>query len=262
MTWIAALPMYDWPETRAQTDAQWTRMRDALLNAGVDAPAMLARTNAALPAIAGGIRDCAGASVAEDPAMLPPDTFDLPTAWRHPALLLGQTCWGPMRAGLAEHVTVVGQQDYTGVEGGQGTFYRSALLMRTPDADEPAPEDDRARLPLERMRGTTLAYNDTDSMSGLIALRQDLEARNEGLGIFSGRIETGSHRASIAAVARAEADICAIDCKSLHLARQFEPAIRSLRVVGWTARRTGLPFITSRHTPPQVIELLRRIVPG
>ncbi|MGN6537639.1 MAG: phosphate ABC transporter substrate-binding protein, partial [Mesorhizobium sp.] len=35
---IAALPMYDWPEVRAEVDAQWARLRDALRRRGVDAP--------------------------------------------------------------------------------------------------------------------------------------------------------------------------------------------------------------------------------
>ena len=54
---IAALPMYDWPETRAAVDGEWARLRDALHERGIDAPERLARLNADLPPVPGGIRD-------------------------------------------------------------------------------------------------------------------------------------------------------------------------------------------------------------
>ena len=65
--------------------------------------------------------------------------------------------------------------------------------------------------------------------------------------MFSSRIETGGHRASIRAVATDMADVAAIDCRSWAMARQFEPAARALAVVGWTARRKGLPFIAAKE---------------
>ena len=71
-----------------------------------------------------------GKVIAPDPATLPSDEFDFPTLWRHPELLLAQTCWGPMEQGLAEQVAVVGQPSYEGIEGGQGIFYSSAIVMR------------------------------------------------------------------------------------------------------------------------------------
>ena len=37
-TFIAALPMYEWPETRAATDAEWARFRAFFQRAGIDAP--------------------------------------------------------------------------------------------------------------------------------------------------------------------------------------------------------------------------------
>ena len=32
---IAALPMYEWPETRAETDAEWVRFRGLFKRAGI-----------------------------------------------------------------------------------------------------------------------------------------------------------------------------------------------------------------------------------
>ena len=263
---IAALPMYDWREAQAETDAEWSRLRGALQHAGIDAPDRLVRRNADMPAVPGGIRDGSGTVIAPDPASLPPDGLDMPTLWRHPKLLLAQTCWGPMEHGLASHVGVVGQPSYDGVEGGQGEFYSSAILMRSGPGQkqgEPAPSDGRPLIPLELLRGKRLAYNSLDSMSGCIALTRDLAAMGEAFDIFPERMESGSHRASIVAVAEGRADVCAVDCKSWRLARLHEPAAAMARVVGWTGRRKGLPMITSVHTPPEIATALREILkPG
>jgi ABC-type phosphate/phosphonate transport system substrate-binding protein len=260
---IAALPMYDWPETRAEVDAQWDGLREALRGAGVDAPETLARRNADLPAVAGGVRDGQGRAIAPDPASLPPDELDFHAVWLHPKLLLAQTCWGPMEQGLGAHVAVVGQPSYDGMEGGKGTHYSSVILMRVNDAPPsvlPAPADGRPLIPVDLIRGTRLAYNGLDSMSGIIALTRDLEAMGETSGIFSGRLETGSHRASIIAVAEGRADVCAIDCKSWQLAQRYEPRAADLKVVGWTGRRLGLPLITSNHTPPEIVRKLKEVL--
>jgi ABC-type phosphate/phosphonate transport system substrate-binding protein len=263
---IAALPMYDWPELRAETDAQWARLRDGLRRRGVDAPQELTRANR------------------------PDGTLDLAALWRDPALLFAQTCWGPMGQGLADHIQVIGQPDYSTFEGGQGELYSSALVMREagksavsvpppltpplkgegklPQAKSPSPLRGGVRgrgpaketvpfLPLDLLRGKRLAYNSPDSMSGILALTRDLEAMGESLAIFSKRIESGGHRASIRAVAEGRADVAAIDCRSWAMAQRFEPATRELAVVGWTARRKGLPYICAKTLPPETVAILR-----
>jgi len=259
--YVAALPMYDWPERRADVDAEWATIRDRLRAAGIDAPERLARRNADLPPVPGGIRDRDGNPIAPDPGALPPDEFDLPTLWRHPRLLFSQTCWGPLETtGLAGLVRIVGQPDYSGVEGGEGELYSSAIVMRSSDPTSGMPEgggrsssDGRAMLPLDLLRGARLAFNDPHSMSGLLGLSRDLEAVGENLAIFSARVETGGHRYSIRALADGRADVATIDCRSWQLALLHEPAARTLRVVGWTARRKGLPFITSTTTTDVVM---------
>lgn len=255
---IVALPMYDWPEARAATDAEWAGLRARLVAAGIDAPDRIVRRNGSMPAVPNGIRDAEGRVIAPDPATLPPDELDFQTLWKHPALLFAQTCWGPMERGLEKHVTVVGQPSYDGIEGGQGELYSSAVLMRCGSATAvPAPADGRAVLPLDLLRGRRFAYNSTDSMSGILALTGDLAVAGHGLGIFAERIETAAHRASIAAVADGRADVCSVDCRSWHLAKLHEPRAAEVAVVGWTARRKGLPYITSRHTPPETVTRLR-----
>ena len=262
---IAALPMYDWPEARAETDAEWRDLRARLNAAGIDAPEKVVRRNAELPAVPGGILDGESRVIAPDPATLPPDELDFPTLWKHPDLLFAQTCWGPMEEGLEEYVSVIGQPSYDGIEGGQGELYSSPVLMRrgrTPpsgrlEGDVKAPADGRAILPLDLFRNARFAYNSLDSMSGIIALTRDLEATGESLAIFFERIETAAHRASIVAVAKGGADVCAVDCRSWHLAKLHEPRAADVVVVGWTARRKGLPYITSRHTPPENVARLK-----
>jgi ABC-type phosphate/phosphonate transport system substrate-binding protein len=114
-------------------------------------------------------------------------------------------------------------------------------------------------IPLDLLRGRRFAYNSLDSMSGILALTRDLESMGESLDIFSERIDSGAHRASIVAVAEGRADVCAIDCRSWHMGRSHEPRAAELQVVGWTGMRKGLPMITSRHTPQEVVEKLREI---
>ncbi|MFU0503296.1 phosphate/phosphite/phosphonate ABC transporter substrate-binding protein [Pseudaminobacter sp. NGMCC 1.201702] len=256
---VAALPMYDWPELRAQTDAEWVRLRDILRAQGVDAPERLARINSDLPAVSGGIRDASGQVIAPDPASLPPAPLHLPTLWRHPNLFFAQACWGPMELGLSEHVQVIGQSSYDDFEGGQGAYYSSAILMRCGMGDPiPAPADGRPVIPMDIIRGKRLGYNSLDSMSGMIALARDLAAMGERLDvIFPDQIETSGHRASMIAVAEGRADVCAVDCRSFAMARQVEAAAERLQAVGWTARRHGLPFITSARMPAHIVTTLR-----
>lgn len=262
---IAALPMYDWPEVRSQTDAEWVRLRDGLHAAGIDAPEKLVRCNADLPPAPGGIRDAFGKVIAPDPATLPPDELDYPTLWRHPALLFAQTCWGPMELGLARHVQVVGQPDYSGYEGGEGEFYSSAIVMRP--ASDPhmregvaAPADGAPLIPIHLLRDQRFIYNSADSMSGILALTRDLAVLGENLDMFASRRESGGHRASIQAVALGDADVAAIDCRSWAMAQRFEPAAKALEIVGWTARRKGLPYIAAAGITDSISAALRDVL--
>jgi ABC-type phosphate/phosphonate transport system substrate-binding protein len=258
---VAALPMYDWPEVRAEVDGEWAAIRERLRAAGIDAPERLARRNGDLPPVPGGIRDRDGMVIAPDPATLPPDELDLVTLWQHPALLLSQTCWGPMNAtGLAEHVVVVGQPDYSGVEGGEGALYSSAIVMRR--------EGERLAVPVPREGGAALppdvgllrlAINDRDSMSGWLGLREDAAAA--GIPLHR-TLVSGSHRASVRAVAAGEADLAAIDCRSWVLAKRHEPATRELVVVGWTKRRPGLPFICAAELKDEAVAALETLLGG
>lgn len=165
---------------------------------------------------------------------------DVAALWRDPALVFSQTCWGPLRAGLLPHVQVLAQPDYSDVPGGAGPLYRSAIVARAGRAV--GLPTSGAALPV--LSGC-FAYNERGSLSGWIALAEDAGDPSTWA---TGLLETGSHRASIRAVAEGRADIAAIDCRSWALALAHEPCARGLVVIGWTAARPGLPFITSRTT--------------
>jgi ABC-type phosphate/phosphonate transport system substrate-binding protein len=205
--------MYDWPEARAGVDAFFARLREAV----PELPAGLERLES-------------------EP--------DLDAHWRDPALMLSQTCWGPMRFGLAPHVAVLANSTYDDVPGGRGTFYRSAIVMRD-GAAVPPPAAAEAIIP-DGIGGLRPAINGPKSLSGALSLAEDLSDP----GLPARALVTGSHRASIRSIAENRADFAAIDCRSWALAQAHEPAARVLTVVGWTALRPGLPYITSRSTPP------------
>jgi ABC-type phosphate/phosphonate transport system substrate-binding protein len=100
--YVAALPMYDWPEVRWATDALWGALAARLRASGVAAPDRLQR--------------------------------DLPleAVWRHSRLLFGQTCGWPYVRLLRDAVTVVATPGYF-AEGCTGTDYCSMLVVRRND---------------------------------------------------------------------------------------------------------------------------------
>lgn len=251
MSFIASMPMYDPPEEQEAVDLIWQRLRDALRLHGVPAPERLVRRNADLPAVPGGIRDAAGNIIAPDPATLPPEDLDLHTLWRHPDLLFGETCWGPLEQGLRPFVQVVAQNSYTGLPGGEGALYRSALITRgKAHSPAPAPSDTPV---VPDLAGQRFAFNTLDSRSGYLSVERDLRAQGASMQVFARMTPTGSHLASLHMVAANEADIAAIDCKSWAMAQQHHPHLSAeLRIAGWTAPSTGLPFICSVHLPEAV----------
>jgi ABC-type phosphate/phosphonate transport system substrate-binding protein len=237
---VAALPMYDWPERQAKVDAEWAELSEALRARGINAPERLARRNADLPPVPGGIRNAKGKLIAKDPGTLPPNEFDFESLWQHPGLLLAQTCWGPLEVWLGVNVDVIGQEDYTGIDGGDRELYSSAIVMRASEAGGPQQSIVR------KLYDLRLAYNAGDSMSGYIALERMLHASGLDFHVFRDRIVSGGHRNSIRMVAGGQADVAAVDCKTWALALSHEPAAKELAVVGWTPMRKGLPFITAK----------------
>ncbi|MFN4098920.1 MAG: PhnD/SsuA/transferrin family substrate-binding protein [Pararhodobacter sp.] len=221
----ASLPMYDWPEARDETGATWATIRDGVRARGLVMPEQLSI----------------------------PDWAGIDAYWRDPALILSQCCWGPLSRGLVAHLRPLAQPDYSAFPGGRGPLYRSALVARQ-GAGIPVPDHAGFMLPEGLLAGKILAINERDSLSGCLGLWDDLGA--DPCLLATGCVETGSHRASIIALAQGRADIAAIDCRSWDLARRFEPCAAGLSVIGWTAERPGLPYVTSRATDDATVRAL------
>ena len=257
MKFVASMTMYDQPQERGALDATWLQLRDALRQNGVPAPDALVRRNADLPPVPGGIRDAAGRLIAPDPASLPPEELDLSVLWRHPALLFGETCWGPLQHGLDEFVHVVAQNSYDGLTGGQGYFYRSALVVLRGHHNAWDALPTSSFNSVQAMTGQHFVFNDRVSQSGYLSVVRDLQGLGASLDVCSRTTVTGSHLASIMHVANGSADIAAIDCRTWALFRRADPITADrLRVIGWTRPSMGLPFVCSRH----VHNALRRTV--
>jgi ABC-type phosphate/phosphonate transport system substrate-binding protein len=237
-----SLPMYDWPEERTAVDAFWTQLR---AESGLDLPEALER---------------------------PADEAALFALWRDPDLVLAQCCWGPMSLGLLPGLRVLAQPDYSDAPGGRGPYYRSALVAREGVAAA-VPEAPGAAIPASVARVGSLALNAHHSRSGGLALVEDVPRLRERVASMATAadatgdeapliVETGGHRASIRAVAEGRADLAAIDCRAWALALRHEPCARGLVVIGWTAERPGLPFVTGPGTDEKTAARLRDTLIG
>ena len=206
---IAMLPMYDFPELRSATDALWAAIAARLRDLGVNPPDELTRTP------------------------------HLEASWTDPCLLLGQTCGYPLVTTLRGRVALLTTPRYT-APGCDNTLYRSAIIVR----------DDARATSLSDLRGLVCAVNDAASNSGMNVLRAEIARTSPHTPrFFHSVVTTGSHAASVLAVAECRADVAAIDCVTwAHLQRLRPSHTRGLRRLAWTAATPGLPLITSVRT--------------
>ena len=175
------------------------------------------------------IRDGLRAGGIDAPETLRRGDADLMPQWMSPDLVLSQTCGFPYRARLHGKVQLVGTPDF-GVEGCPPGHYRSVLIARTDD-----PRGD-----LAAFDGVAIAYNDALSQSGWAAPQNHAAA----LGLrFPAGIATGSHAASLAAVAEGRADLASLDAVTFRLLARTQPAAAAVRVVAMTEPTPGLPYI-------------------
>jgi len=214
---LAALPMYDFPELRAATDALWNAIGTRLRDRGVAAPKTLERGQS------------------------------LEKIWGDPNLLLGQTCGYPLVTSLAGKVFVLATPRYS-AEGCEGAFYRSAIIVRQAD-----PASSLTDLRGRRCAVNDAASN--SGMNVLRAEIAALAPAAGPY--FSAIVMTGAHVASAQAVAGGQADVAALDCVTwAHLQRLRPAAARALRVLCWTRASPGLPLITSLRTNAATRRLL------
>lgn len=216
---FASLPMYDWPQVSRAWDELWRGARALLAEAGIAAEPELRRSS------------------------------DHTAAWLAPDLLLGQTCGWPFISRLADAVVPFARFDFD-IGAARPGDYRSVFVMRR--ADAPAKEVAPAEFGEAIARGALrLAVNGIDSQSGWRALSECL-SRNVVLAKDRAAV-TGSHVASIRAVAGRQADFAAIDAVSWRLAQDHEPAAAALAVVARSRDTPGQPLICApafaRHAP-------------
>ncbi|WP_242140248.1 PhnD/SsuA/transferrin family substrate-binding protein [Sphingomonas sp. TREG-RG-20F-R18-01] len=167
--------------------------------------------------------------------------------WRDPRLLLAQACGYPLVTDPRLALRVVGIPVYDVPDCGIGT-HLSYLIGRREDA--PAG--------LAAYRARRAAINARTSNSGHNLFRAAIAPLARDGRFFAGVVETGSHRASVAAVRDRIADIAAIDAVSYAALCRFEPAaVDGLRIVARTAASPALPFVTARSTPIETVAALR-----
>jgi ABC-type phosphate/phosphonate transport system substrate-binding protein len=173
-------------------------------------------------------------------------TSPLESVWKSPGLVLSQTCGYPCVTSLRECVQIVAVPVYA-LEGCTGANYASVIVGRA-DAPQGWPGESG---------GQRLAFNNPDSLSGCVSFRDHL--LKKGLSLDGVEwVETGSHRASLNAVAAGKADIAAIDMVCWRLAQLYEPAaVRRLRVVDRTLSRGAPPFITAAHRSATEVDAIR-----
>lgn len=175
-------------------------------------------------------------------------TPDLRALWTDPRLLLAQTCGYPLMTRLRTQVQLVATPVYRAT-GCNGVLNRSAIIVRRSDR----------RCSLARLEGAVCAVNAADSNSGMNLLRAAIAPLRPVDGCFFGQVVmTGSHAASVRAVAEGTAELAAIDCVSLALLARAEPAMRAaVRILGWTPAAPGLPLVTATGTSAATLLHLR-----
>jgi len=155
-----------------------------------------------------------------------------PEVWRHPDLLLAQTCGWPLVNQLLDEVAVIGTFDYD-VPGADGGRYQAVLIGRFSSTFEE----------LRGCPGAVVATNSTESLSGWISLQSAWGGPPPAV------VETGSHLESVRAVAEGRADVASIDAVTWALISSLEPQLVSeLTVVGSGPPVPCLPIVVPlRH---------------
>ena len=214
----ASLPMYDFPEVRAATDAWWSGVAGHLRDAGIaDAPECLLR------------RD------------------DLIEQWSDPWLVLSQTCGYILTHQLIGKTRAVATPHY-GVPGCAGPRYSSVILARAAHLGR-TPGDFHHAVAVFSRRYSHAGYN---ALRGLIAPLAG------GASFFSKVIASGSHVDSIAALTGGAADLATIDCIVHAFMRRFRPAaLEGTRQLGFTTAVPAAPYIVPGGSSPDRVSRVR-----
>jgi ABC-type phosphate/phosphonate transport system substrate-binding protein len=220
---IAAFPLYDFPQLRLETDAFWRAIAKRLQDAGV----------AKVPT-----------RVIRSP--------DYDSVWRDPRLIIGQACGYPLVKQLNSQARVIATPIYL-AEGCRGFRHSSFFIVNA----------EAAFRTLSDLRGRTCAINGFDSNTGMNLLRGAITPLAHGQAFFDSVVVTGSHLASVEAVASGGADLAAIDCVTFAHLQRFEPDLTArVRQIGRSLLTPAPPFITGRETDEANLSILRTALKG
>ena len=167
-------------------------------------------------------------------------------AWQRPDLIFSQTCGYPFTHAFAGKLTYVATPHYD-ADGCEGPDYCSILFARE-------------AAPLERFRGKIAAYNNPDSMSGMLALKLVFAPLAQAGRFFENAVETGGHAASLAALQNGIADVAAVDCVTVALLRKHRPQALRWAYGGWRVRQRcqACPMSQTAAPPQNFRRLLQR----
>jgi ABC-type phosphate/phosphonate transport system substrate-binding protein len=221
----ALLPMYALPEMAAVNEGFWAALRkDVKLP---DLPERLSPAPAGLPA-----------SIAAE-------------------TVFSQMCGYPLKRLYANQFIILGTPLYDLPGCGtrsDGMPMHCSLVVVAREAGYGKPGD---------LRGARFAVNGFDSNSGMNLPRRLFADIAGGAPFFSAVTVTGSHVASMAAVAAGAADAAAIDCVTFGFCALYRPeAVAGLRILARTPASPAIPFITSSATPPATVARLMQALAG
>jgi len=152
---------------------------------------------------------------------------------RNRNLIIGHTCGYPLMTRLQDALRPFCLPCFD-VPGADGKLYSSQFIVPADSIIES----------LQQCRGKVVAINNEDSNSGMNVLRYALAKLNATPGYFGNVLMTGSHLASLEAVAANRAQLAAVDCVTYQLIADQNPAlIAALRVIGYSEQTCGLPFV-------------------
>jgi ABC-type phosphate/phosphonate transport system substrate-binding protein len=172
---------------------------------------------------------------------------DMARIWRDPRLIFGQTCGYPYVTQLRGEARLVATPIYA-FSGCEGPAHGSAIVVNR----------QAQRCALADYAGACAAINARDSNTGMNLFRATIAPLARAHPFFGRVIVTGSHEASLEAVASGEADISAIDDVSLALLRQGRPELTlEIARIADSPRAPSLPFIISAALAEMHLDTVR-----
>jgi ABC-type phosphate/phosphonate transport system substrate-binding protein len=215
---VASLPMYNFPEMRADNARFWRVLRGLLVESGLpDTPEALTFERRPVP-----------------------DRLE-------PELLFSQTCGYPLETVFKGQAIRLGAPVYA-VPACDGPTHCAFFLV---------PVASPAQC-LADLRGGVFLLNSPLSNSGMNLPRRALAEIAGGQPFFREVIETGGHPASLERLLRGEGDAASIDCVTYAFWKRHRPeAAARVRIIAETPPSPAIPFVTSIATPPPTFERLR-----